>query len=60
VPFAGAVEHCLHQAAPDRSVLQHRIDRDRPDAGNRAAFVEEVAAGDFSVLLGDHGIEPRI
>jgi hypothetical protein len=58
--LARAVKHGAHQPAPDRLVLRRRIDRDRPDAGDRPAFVEEVAADDISVLLRDHGVEARV
>src|SRR4029077_3829764 len=54
---ARAVEHRTHQPAADRLVLRRRIDRYRPDAGDRAAFVEKVAADDISVLLGHHRVE---
>jgi len=58
--LARTVEHRAHQQASDRLVLRRRIDRDRPDAGDRPAFVEKVAADDVSVLLGDHRVEARV
>ena len=59
-PFVRTVEHSLHQPAPDRSVLRGRINRDRPDAGDRAALIDEVAADQRSVLLGDHRVKSGI
>src|SRR5689334_14164076 len=36
----GAFHHRLHQAPPDRAVLDRRVDGNRPDAGDRIALVE--------------------
>src|SRR5262249_50210365 len=49
-----ALHHGGHQPAARAPVLCRRIDGDGPYAGNRAAFVEAVAANDFAVLLSHH------
>src|SRR5579875_2584769 len=50
----------LHEPATDASVLLRRIDRDRSDADNRPALVEEVAAQNTIIALGHHGVEARM
>ena len=47
----GATVHGLHEAAPDRAVLRGWIDRDRPDADDRPAAIEEIAADDAALAL---------
>ena len=42
--FRGARQHGFHERAADALILDLGIDGDRPDACNRRAFVEAVAA----------------
>jgi hypothetical protein len=51
---AGVLEHRLHEASPDAAPLCVGRDRDRPDAADRTALVDEVRAGDLTVDLGHH------
>src|SRR5579862_9792826 len=59
-PGLRAVHDRAHQLTADALVLNLGIDRDRPDARDGIALVEEVAAGDFPVMLGHHAMESRI
>ena len=56
----GSLHHRLHQAAPDRAVLHRGVDGYRPDAGDRIALVEKIAADDLAVEFGDHFVEARM
>lgn len=60
LPPSRTVEHIVHQASSDSLVLPRRIDRDRPDAHDKGALVEKVAANDTPVRFGHDGIEPRM
>ena len=56
-PGGRAVHNVLHQAPADSLVLHGGIYRDRADASDGGALVEEVAADDPSVPLGNHAVE---
>ena len=58
--LARAVKHGAHQPSPDRLVLRRRMNRDRPDAGDRSTFVEKITTDDLSFLLGHYRVEARI
>src|SRR5271165_5993099 len=60
VPRGRAVHRMLHQAAADALVLHGGIHRDRTEADNSGALVEEVAADDSSVPLGHYAVEERM
>jgi hypothetical protein len=55
-----AIENVVHQTQPEAAVLYGRIDADRSDAGNGRSLVEEIAADDFPLVLGDHRVEARM
>jgi hypothetical protein len=55
-----ALESCLHQPASDHLVLGRGIDGDARDTGNVRALVEEDAADDAVLELGDHPIVGRV
>src|SRR5262249_53525901 len=57
-PFGGAVHHGLHELPPKRAIHHGRINRDRANAGDHRALVQEVAADDLAIQLSDHGVEP--
>jgi hypothetical protein len=54
---SGALNHRLHQTAPDPGVLGRRIDGDRPHARNRRAFVEKIATENSAILPGHNSVE---
>jgi len=54
------IEHVGHQRRTDAPVLCGRIDGDRPQPDDRRTFVDEIAADDPAVLLGDDAIETGI
>jgi hypothetical protein len=64
-PHAGKVtrrrtfHNRLHQAPPDSAVLDRRVDGYRPDAGDRIAFVEKIAADDAAVQFGNDLVKAR-
>jgi hypothetical protein len=47
------LEHPTHERSTDPRVLDRRVDRDRPDAGDRRPLVQEAAADDPALQLGD-------
>jgi len=58
--FGGAVQHGEHQRLPDAFVLRTGVNGDRADAGNRRALIHAVAADDFPLGLGHHGVNPLV
>jgi hypothetical protein len=60
-PLLGrALEHGKHQPATNPSILQRGIDGDRTYPADRTPLVEEIAADNPPVHLGDHRVEARI
>jgi hypothetical protein len=59
-PLCHPSKDVLHQLASDRAILHGGIDRDRPDARHGRTLIEEVAADDLAVKLGDHRIEAGV
>ena len=53
VALGHPLEHGLHELAPDGTVLDGGIDRDRPHPGDRRPLIEDVTADEAAVLLGD-------
>src|SRR4051812_18204717 len=54
------IDDGLHQVASHAPVLCLRINGDRTDAANTGPEVNEVAAADVPVVLGDHRVELRV
>ena len=54
VPGSDALKYVLHEVPTDRAVLHGGSDRNRAEAGNRRAFIEEVAAHNASIQLRHH------
>ena len=59
-PLRHPIKDVLHQLASDCAVLHGRINRDRPDTSHGRTLIEEVAADDPAVKLGDHRIEAGV
>jgi hypothetical protein len=53
-------EHRLHELAPDRAVLDRRIDRDGPHTGNRQPLIQDITADDAAAQLGNDDIVSRV
>ena len=60
LPARGTVQDVLHQPAADTPVLPRRIDGDGPDTDDVRTLVEEVAAGNAAIDLGNDRIEARM
>jgi hypothetical protein len=54
------IEHVLHEAPTNGTILHRGIDGDRAETDDGRAFVEEIAADDVSVELGHNGIESEM
>src|SRR5215510_2831118 len=58
VPGGDAVEHVLHEVPASCAILHGGSNRTRAEAGNRRAFVEEVAANNAPIQLRHNCIHP--
>src|SRR3984885_4712069 len=52
-----AIDNVLHQPTTDTLILHGGIDGDRADADDRRALIQEVAADDCSVSLGNDAVK---
>ena len=57
---SSALVHSVHQTSADRTILHRRINCDRPDACDRVAFVEKIAADNAAIDLRDNAVELRM
>ena len=56
--FPRARQHRFHKRPSDTLILNLGIDRNRPNAGNRRAFVKTVAPQNLPARFGHYAIEP--
>jgi len=59
-PFAGAIQHSLHELPPNAPILRLRIDGDRPNPRDGRAFIHAVAADNAPIGFRDHAVETRM
>ena len=57
VALPRAIQHRLHQLAPDAAILRLRIDGDGPQARDGIAFVQAIASGDAAVGFRHHAVK---
>src|SRR5262245_39564543 len=58
VPGGGAIKYVLHEVPANRAVLYSGSNRNRAEAGDHRAFVEEVAAHNAPIQLCHDRIHP--
>src|SRR5262245_55367426 len=51
MPGSDALEHGLHKVLANRAILHSGSNRNRAEASDRRAFIEEVTANDASIQL---------